>query len=79
MVKKDLEQGWIYAGTRYGPGEGVEIPDDVAKELEAKGAFEKAEEEATDETATDDKAPAKPAAAPKPAATTNTGSATGGE
>lgn len=33
-----LQEAWIYAGVRYGPGE-AEMPNDVAKALSEKGAI----------------------------------------
>jgi len=38
MPKVTLSEGWIYGGTRYGPGE-ADLPDDVHKALGARGAF----------------------------------------
>jgi hypothetical protein len=38
MAKQTLNQEWIFAGKRYGPGE-VDLPDDAAEALKARGAF----------------------------------------
>lgn len=46
-----LDRTWIYKGAFYGPGQ-VDLPDEVAQALEAKGAFlsPQAEQHAADES-----------------------------
>lgn len=38
MTRVTLDETWIYAGLRYGPGE-VEVPNDVAAALAERGAI----------------------------------------
>lgn len=46
MTRETLTQCWIFAGTRYGPGE-ADLPDEVHAALASKGAFPAASAAAT--------------------------------
>lgn len=46
MPKADLETTYVYEGSFYGPGEDVEMPEEVYEALKEKGAFEESEETA---------------------------------
>ena len=39
MPRANLSKAWLYAGTTYGPGADIEMPDEVHQALGKKGAF----------------------------------------